>query len=94
MPHANWSRYIVVSYAWLDLPGASGPTYIALRITGIRASFGKHDTDTKLRIHNITFKAALCYGGQQERRPTTGRGANEIPETIIRPYKIGSPEKS
>jgi hypothetical protein len=36
------------------------------KINGIiKRHFGKHMTvDTKLRIHNITFKAALCYGGE------------------------------
>jgi hypothetical protein len=30
---------------------------------------------------------------KQERHPKTGRGMNKTPETIIRPYKIGSSEK-
>jgi hypothetical protein len=31
----------------------------------IKRHFGKHMTiDTKLRIHNITSKAALCYGSE------------------------------
>jgi hypothetical protein len=31
----------------------------------IKRHFGKHMTiDTKLRIHNITSKAALCYGSK------------------------------
>jgi hypothetical protein len=31
----------------------------------IKQHFGKHMTiDTKLRIHNITSKAALCYGSE------------------------------
>jgi hypothetical protein len=31
----------------------------------IKRHFGKHTTtDTKLRLHNITSKASLCYGSE------------------------------
>jgi hypothetical protein len=82
--HVSWS--VPVDLICLVRP--------ALWITGIRASFGKHDTEAKLLIRNITSKAALWCCGEQERRPTTGSGTNKTPETVIRPCKIGPPEKS
>jgi len=50
--------------------------------------------ETKLRIHNITAKAALKFGseawGTEENRGTTSRSStNEIFETLIRNNKIG-----
>jgi hypothetical protein len=44
------------------------------------------------------IKAALCYGSENwiiNKRDAQERSCtNDIPETIIRPYKIGPPEKS
>ena len=50
--------------------------------------------ETKLRIHNITAKAALKFGsealGTEEKRGTTFRSStDEIFETLTRNDKIG-----
>jgi hypothetical protein len=65
----------------------------------IKSHFGKHTTiDTKLGKHNITSKAALCYGSEvwiinKRDAQKTRSGTNEIFKTIIRPHKIGPPKK-
>jgi hypothetical protein len=36
-----------------------------IKVNGIiKGHFGKHTTEAKLRMHNITSKAALCYGSE------------------------------
>jgi hypothetical protein len=49
---------------------------------------GKHmTTETKLRIHHIASKSALCYENENwitnRSDPETGSHTNEIPEAII-----------
>ena len=61
----------------------------------IRRYFGKQmNKETKLRIHNITAKAALKIGkwsfGTEEKRGTTFRSStDEIFETLTRNNEIG-----
>jgi len=60
----------------------------------IRRHFGKQmNKETKLRIHNITAKAAMKFGsepGTEEKRGTAFRSSTgEIFETLTRDNKIG-----
>jgi len=56
----------------------------------IRRHFGKQiNKETKLRIHNITSKAALKFGSEEKRGTTFRSSTDEIFETLTRNNKIG-----
>jgi hypothetical protein len=64
----------------------------------IKCHCGKHmTTDTKLQIHNVTSKAALCYGSENwiiNKRDAQKLEAAKMRflRPLLRPYKIRPPE--